>query len=116
MPLCPSNLPMDCPLATSHNRMAKSSLLPPAEARTVPSCVKAKLRGTSPSPMLVKISSIESVSTLIEMSVEVGRARIAVGAIGVNVEGMEVCAAVGRKDVGVGKISTEKVQAFSNRV
>jgi len=51
------------------------------------------------------------------MSVGVGRERIAVGAMGVNVGGMDVCAAVGREEVvAVGKTSTEKVQAFSNSV
>src|SRR4026209_376054 len=103
MPLCPSNLRRDCPLATSHNRMAKSSLLPPAEARTAPSGVKAIVRGDSPSPKLVKISSNESVSALIEMSVGVGRERIEVGATGVNVGGTDVCAAVGREEEVVGK-------------
>src|SRR6185503_7608843 len=115
MPLCPSNLRMDCPLATSHNRIAKSSALPPAEARTAPSGVKARLRGASPSPKLVKISSRESVSTLIDMSVGVGRERIEVGATGVNVGGTNVCVAVGREEV-VGKTSTEKVQALNSMI
>src|SRR5215207_133563 len=94
MPLCPSSLRIDCPLATSHNRTAKSSVLPPAEARMPLSGMKAKLRVNSPSPKLVKISSRESVSGLIEMSVGVGRKIIEVGATGVNVGGPDNCVAV----------------------
>jgi len=64
----------------------------------------------------VKISSKESVSTLIDMSVGVGREAIEVGATDVNVGGTDVCVAVGREEAAVGKTSTEKVQAFSNSV
>src|SRR6185436_1723937 len=68
------------------------------------------------SPKLVKISSRESVSTLIDMSVGVGRRGIAVGRTIVGIEGMDVSVTVGGEAVGVDKISIEKVQAFSNSV
>jgi hypothetical protein len=93
--------------------MAKSSLLPPAEARTLPSNVKATLRVNSPSPKLVKISRSESVSSLIDMSVGVGKETTEVGATVVNVAGTDVCVEVGSKEEEVGKTSTEKVQPFS---
>ena len=83
----------------------------------MPSGVKATLRGVSPSPKLVKISSKESVSSLIDISVGVGSARMAVGAIGVNVGGIDIWVAVGGEEVvAVGKTSIEKVQAFNNNM
>jgi len=80
----------------------------------VPSGVNATLRGDSPASKLVKISSRESISTLIDMSVGVGKEGIEVGATNVGVAGMGVCVAAVGEEVGVGKTSTEKVQAPSN--
>ena len=82
----------------------------------MPSGMNATLRVNSPSSKLVKISSSESVSSLIEMSVGVGMETTEVGGTVVNVGGTDVCVAVGSKGEGVGKTSTENVQAFSTSV
>jgi len=62
----------------------------------------------------MKISSIESVSLLIEMSVGVaeGGTRVIGTGVRVAVGGSDVN--VGGKEVGVDKTSTEKLQASSN--
>jgi len=48
------------------------------------------------------------------MNVGVIEGRLAVGGTGVNVRGIDVCAAVGGEKVGVVITSTEKLQASSN--
>jgi len=55
---------------------------------------------------------MDIVSALIDMSVGVTEGTMAVGGTGVNVGGIGV--AVGGEEVGVDKISTEKLQASSN--
>jgi len=74
------------------------------------------LRGASPALMLIKISSVEIVSDLIDISVGVAEA-------GSRATGAGVCVAIGGTDVkvaeaerGVEKTSTEKLQALSSHV
>jgi hypothetical protein len=57
---------------------------------------------------------MDIVSALIDMSVGVTEGTMAVGGTGVNGRGIDVCVAVGGEEVGVDKISTEKLQASSN--
>src|SRR6185436_1996718 len=95
MPLCPPNVPISFPLATSHTWMAKSVVSPPAPARTDPSEVKARPRTLSGSARLSKISSMLIVSTWMGMSVGVTEGRLSVGGTAVAVNGTDVCVAVG---------------------
>src|SRR3990172_7416352 len=73
MEVCPSNVRRGNPVATSHNRLAKSSELPPAEARAVPSGEKARLRRASPWPKVEKIERLATVSTPSPAKQELGR-------------------------------------------
>jgi len=66
--------------------MAKSSELPPAEAKTGPSGENARLRRASPWPKVEKIESLATVSTPNSGETGVGDGGIAVGGTGVSGE------------------------------
>src|SRR6476661_6061278 len=100
--------------------MAKSSVLPPAAARTVPFGVNARPRTISFSSKFSKIFSMEVVSARIDIRVGVASGSASVGEGGGKVGRLDGSVALGAGDVevdkiseeeGVGKVWTEKLQA-----
>src|ERR1043165_1245489 len=102
--------------------MAKSSVLPPAAARTVPFGVNARPRTISFSSKFSKIFSMEVVSARIDTTVGGARGSASVGAGSVEVGDMDDSVGLGAGEVevdknsetaGVENVWTEKLQASS---